>query len=893
MREGEPQAIHLADYRPPAFLIDEVDLHFDIGDTNTRVTARLKVRRNPDAAPEPNLVLDGGELDTREVVVDGRVLLANEYAEDEDTLTLFDVPDTFELLTVVQIDPAGNTALEGLYKSTDMYCTQCEAEGFRRITWFLDRPDVMSSFSTTIVADSRAFPILLSNGNRVEAGAADDGRHYVTWQDPHKKPAYLFALVAGDLRMLEDHFTTTSGQEVTLQIYTEPQNIGKVDFAMTSLKAAMAWDERVYGREYDLSIFMIVAVESFNMGAMENKGLNIFNTSAVLAHPQTSTDAAYQRVESVVAHEYFHNWSGNRVTCRDWFQLSLKEGFTVFRDQQFSADMGSPVVQRIGDVAALRSAQFPEDAGPMAHPIRPDSYIEINNFYTMTVYEKGAEVVRMIYQLLGAERFRAGSDLYFERHDGQAVTTEDFVCAMEDASGVELTQFRNWYSQAGTPVVKVEGQFDEAAETFTLIVEQTCPPTPGQEEKAPFHLPLAVGLLDPDGHDVSFEADDVAAVIRDGQSFTNVLNVREARTEFKLRGVSVPVVPSLLRGFSAPVKLAYNYSRDDLMFLASHDSDGFNRWEAGQRLGASVMQDLVEDANAAIDPRLLSVFEAILTEAVERGTDPLFDKAMAANMLSLPPESYLAELSDGTVDVVGIHRARERVRSSVTESLKGLLLSTYKMNASTEPYQPDGASVARRALRNAALTYLMLPDDTQAIPVAEDQVRNSNNMTDTAAALRALVNCPSDAAAPVREAALLEFYNRWADEPLVVDQWFSIQAACPRPGAIERVRALTEHARFNITNPNRLRSLVSAFAMQNTVNFHHGSGSGYVFLADYVIALNEVNPLLAARLLGPLSRWHRYDKSRQSLMRGQLQRVLETDQLSKDVFEIVSKSLKQ
>ncbi|MBJ40410.1 MAG: aminopeptidase N [Gammaproteobacteria bacterium] len=891
MREGEPQTIRLADYRPPAFLIDSVDLHFDVAEGETRVTAQLAVRRNPDAEAETDLVLDGGELTTRRVVLNGQELSANEYRADDEALTLFDVPDAFTLETEVSIHPEDNTALEGLYKSSDMYCTQCEAEGFRRITWFPDRPDVMSSFTTTIVADADKYPVLLSNGNPVDAGTAPDGRHYVKWEDPHRKPAYLFAMVAGDLAVRDDSFTTMSGREVTLRIFSEPRNIDKVDWAMTSLKASMAWDERVYGREYDLDIFMIVAVDSFNMGAMENKGLNIFNTSAVLASPETSTDASYQRVEAVVAHEYFHNWSGNRVTCRDWFQLSLKEGFTVFRDQAFSADQGSDVVQRIADVAFLRNAQFPEDAGPMAHPVRPDSYIEINNFYTTTIYEKGAEVVRMIHRLLGPERFRAGSDLYFERHDGQAVTTEDFVRAMEETSGVDLSQFRHWYSQAGTPEITAELQQDTATGVARLTIRQSCAPSPGQPGKLAYHMPFAVGLLDEAGADVAFETSDAAVVEQTEDTFTAVLNVTRPEQTFELRNVRTPVVPSLLRGFSAPVKLSYDYGRADLQFLASHDSDGFNRWEAGQRLAILVMQDLVRDPGAGIDEALMQALETTLAEAVERDADPGFDKAMVADLLAMPSEDYLGELAD-VVDVDGIHRARETVRQAIAERMQGLLVSLYKLNASAADYQPDGASMARRGLRNTALTYLTLPEDTGLVPAAVEQFETANNMTETAGALRALVNCPAEAAAGPKAQALLDFYNRWADDELVVDQWFAIQATCPLPDTLERVKALTGHERFTLAVPNRLRALVSAFAMQNTVNFHDASGEGYAFLADHVIALNSTNPLLAARIMRPLSRWERYDGNRQGLMREQLARILETDNLSKDVFEIASKSMR-
>ena len=898
MREGQPKAIYLKDYKVPPYLIEETYLHVDINEDVTTVTSTLKVRRNPDAVEEDtaNLLLDGStDLDTKRIAIDGRELTSNEYRIDEDRLAVFDVPEAFELTTAVEIRPQDNTALEGLYKSGDMFCTQCEAEGFRKITWYEDRPDVMSKYTTTIVADMASYPVLLSNGNDIDRGE-EGGRHWVTWQDPFMKPAYLFALVAGDLQHIEDEFVTMSGRRVTLQIFTEAHNIDKVDYAMVSLKNSMRWDEEVYGREYDLDIFMIVAVESFNMGAMENKGLNIFNTSCVLARPDTTTDAAYQRVESVVAHEYFHNWSGNRVTCRDWFQLSLKEGFTVLRDQQFSADMGSPTVCRVNDVAVLRSAQFPEDAGPMAHPIRPDSFIEINNFYTATVYEKGAEVVGMIRTLLGPERFRAGTDLYFDRHDGQAVTTEDFVVAMEDANGVDLSQFRVWYRQAGTPVVAASGRYDEPAKTFTLEVEQSCPATPGQEDKDPFHLPLKVGLLDRKGEDIRFPVVDldVSSIDESSAGFSAVLNLTKANQQFVFRGIEAEPVPSLLRGFSAPVKLDYGYDRDDLTFLMSHDSDGFNRWEAGQRLAVDVIQEVVQQieagATVSVDERLISAFDANLSQAIEGDKDPVLDKAMIAHMLVLPAESYLIELSE-TANVDSIHAAREAVRSEVAAKLAGLLLSVYKLNQSSAEYRAEATQIAERSLKNVALAYLMQLTDTEMVPLCVDQFESAANMTDTSAALRALVNSSADAASEPKERALTDFYNKWQEEALVVDQWFAVQASCPLPGALDRVAALMGHEAFDIKVPNRMRALVAQFAMANIVNFHQADGAGYAFLADRVIELNAINPQMAARILSPLTRWGKFDEARQRLMKAELERILSTDKLSPDVYEITSKSL--
>ena len=888
MNDGQPQAINLKDYKVPPYLIEEIKLHVDIREDVTRVATTLSIKRNPDSTEDADdLVLDGGAaLVTRSIAIDGRELLSNEYGIDDGKLTLHGVPASFELHTRVEIKPQENTALEGLYKSGDMFCTQCEAEGFRHITWTADRPDVMSMYETTIVADKSSYPVLLSNGNVIDRGQ-DGDRHWVTWQDPFKKPAYLFALVAGDLQHIEDKFVTRGGREVTLQIFTEAHNIDKVDYAMASLKNAMAWDEKVYGREYDLDIFMIVAVESFNMGAMENKGLNIFNTSCVLTRPDTTTDGAYQRVEGVVAHEYFHNWSGNRVTCRDWFQLSLKEGFTVFRDQQFSADMGSATVCRVNDVAILRTAQFPEDAGPMAHAIRPDAYIEINNFYTATVYEKGAEVVRMISTLLGSEKFRRGTDLYFDRHDGQAVTTEDFVKAMEDANEVDLSQFRRWYRQAGTPVLKISSDYDEEASTYTLHVTQSCPATPGQAVKEAFHLPLSVGLLDESGQDLE--------LVDTGQAHrTLVLNITREKESFTFENIGSKPVPSLLRGFSAPVKLEYAYTRDELMFLMSHDSDGFNRWEAGQRLAVDVIQEIVQQiqtgAKIVVDDRLLRACENNLNQAIEHDRDGLIDKDMIAHMLVMSQETYLAELAE-VADVDAIHQARDAVRGAIATQLKGLLLSVYKLNQDTGQYQTTTEAVARRSLKNMALIYLMQPDDTEMVNLCVKQFEASDNMTDTGAALRALVNSSAGSVQAAQEKALSGFYHRWVDEALVIDQWFSIQAICPLPGTLQRVRDLMAHEAFEMNNPNRMRSLVSTFAFHNNVNFHHRSGEGYAFLADRVIELNAINPQMAASILSPLTRWGKYDEQRQDLMKAQLNRILETQNLSENVFEIASKSV--
>lgn len=898
MKEGQPSAIYLKDYKVPPFLIEETHLHVDIQEPDTFVTATLKVRRNPDAASEDavNLVLNGGkDLNQQMIQVDGRDLTDNEYQIDEDSLSVFDMPETFELKTRVAIRPQDNTALEGLYQSGGMYCTQCEAEGFRNITWFLDRPDVLSKYATTIVADKQRYPVLLSNGNDIDRGEEGD-RHWVTWEDPFMKPSYLFALVAGDLKFIEDEFVTMSGRKVVLRIFTEAHNIDKVDYAMVSLKNSMKWDEEAYGREYDLDIFMIVAVEAFNMGAMENKGLNIFNTSCVLAHPDTTTDAAFQRVESVVAHEYFHNWSGNRVTCRDWFQLSLKEGFTVLRDQQFSSDMGSPTVCRVSDVSTLRAAQFPEDAGPMAHPIRPDSFIEINNFYTATVYEKGAEVVRMIRTLLGEERFRKGTDLYFDRHDGQAVTTEDFVKAMEDANGVDLGQFRVWYRQAGTPELAVTGDYDAEAKTYSLKVAQSCPPTPGQEEKDPYHLPLAVGLLSESGEDIRLPVVglDVASTEESDTGFTAVLNVTKPEETFVFRGIESKPVPSLLRGFSAPVKLSFDYSREDLRFLMSHDADGFNRWEAGQRLAVDVIQEMVGQIEAGetpqVDEQLLAAVDANLTQAIEQDKNPNLDKAMIAQMLALPSMPYLVELSE-VANIDALDEARHVVSQTIAAKLKGLLLSVYKLNRTDAPYSPEADQVAERMLKNIALGYLMSLEDGEMVPTCIAQYEAAANMTDVDAALRSLLWSPAEAALEPKEKALGHFYNKWSEDALVTDRWFALQAMNPLPGALDRVEALMAHEAFTLKVPNRMRALVGNFVNANLKHFHQADGAGYRFLADRVMELNGINPQIAARFLGPLTRWRKFDESRQKLMRSELERILGIEEISPDVYEIASKSL--
>lgn len=904
MRDAQAKTIYLKDYQVPAFLIDVTELHFELGETDTRVRSRLHMRRNPDLLGNRHntLRLDGQDLQLLSLRLDGQLLSAAQYRVEDEALTISGLDsllgDTLDSGFVLEcetlIKPQENTSLEGLYKSSSMFCTQCEAEGFRKITYYLDRPDVMAKFVTTIVADKTRYPVLLSNGNDIARGDLEDGRHWVSWEDPFRKPCYLFALVAGDLKSIEDHFTTMSGRDITLRIFVEEKDLDKCDHAMLSLKNAMRWDEEVYGREYDLDIFMIVAVDDFNMGAMENKGLNIFNTSCVLANPATTTDVAFQRVEAVVAHEYFHNWSGNRVTCRDWFQLSLKEGFTVFRDAEFSADMGSRTVKRVDDVSFLRTQQFAEDAGPMAHPVRPDSYMEISNFYTLTIYEKGAEVVRMIRELIGPDNFRKGSDLYFERHDGQAVTTEDFVRAMEEASGVNLQQFRLWYSQAGTPQLQATGHYDASAGTYELLVRQSCPPTPEQPTKQPFHIPLRMGLLGADGQALPLRLQGEKG---SDPVYERVLDVTKPVQSFVFTGITEEPVPSLLRGFSAPVKLSFDYTREQLLFIMTRDSDGFNRWNAAQELAVGVIQELLAahqqgSTKAEVYPGLIAACGELLDAAIADASGAAqLDQAMLAQLLTLPSEAYLGELAT-EIDVDGIHTVREFVANTLASAHADAFARLYQLCQSDEPYRADAAGIARRALKNTCLAYLMRLPQAQYLQSCYQQFSTGSNMTDVDAALRLLVNSRYPEAAALREQALADFYQRWQHESLVVNQWFTVQAIASRPDALQQVKTLMQHESFDLRNPNKVRALIGAFSNSNPVNFHQLSGDGYAFLADQVIALNLMNPQIAARLLTPLTRWKKYNLTRQGLMKAQLQRIADQPELSRDVFEVVSKSLK-
>jgi len=875
-----PRTIYLKDYTPPAYLVDTVDLHFELDEETTRVRSRMHLRRNEAAqSGEAPLQLDGSQQTLLGLKLDGEALSANAFELSDEQLIIHEVPDQFTLEVETQINPRANTALEGLYLSSGLLTTQCEAEGFRRITYFPDRPDVMARFTVTLEADKQKFPVLLANGNLVDSGEDANGRHWARWEDPSLKPSYLFAVVAGPLVYQEDTFTTMSGRKVVLRLYVEEENITKCDHAMASLKQAMQWDEQVYGREYDLDIYMVVAVNDFNMGAMENKGLNIFNASCVLASPATATDGDYYNIQSIIGHEYFHNWSGNRVTCRDWFQLSLKEGFTVFRDQEFSADLNSRGVKRIDDVNVLRLHQFAQDASPMAHPVRPDHYMEINNFYTVTVYNKGAEVVRMIRNLLGAEGFRKGTDLYFARHDGQAVTTDDFVRAMEDANGIELTQFRRWYDQAGTPEITLVEEYDASQQTFQLILQQHTPATPGQKEKLPFHIPLAVGLLDARGNDLPLKL----APQESATQSTVTLSLHQTEQTYRFYEVAEKPLVSIGRGFSAPVKFKRNLTDSELAFLLAHDSDDFNRWDAGQQLAINNLLKLIEacqhDRELQLSNEVIEAYRTALTQ-------PDLDKALIARLMTLPGESYIADQMD-IVDVEAIHAAREFMRRTLAQSLRTELLQTYQDNQSSQTYQFNADEMAQRSLKNMALAYLMTLDDPDLQQLCVAQYQQGNNMTDVMAALSLL----ADVAGAAREEALEDFYHRWQHDAQVVEKWLAIQAGSSLPDTLQRVQALMQHAAFSLHNPNKVRSLVGRFCGGNPLRFHAADGSGYRFLGDRVLELDALNPSIAARLVQTISRWRRYDADRQALMREQLERIVNKDGLSKDVYEIASRSL--
>jgi aminopeptidase N len=879
MRNEEPHPIRLKDYRPPDWLIDTVHLDVSLHPTATTVRARLKVKPNPAGAPAP-LVLDGDELTLRSLMLDGKPVPEENFVATPDRLTIAQPPNRpFELEIETLVDPTGNTQLMGLYRAGAVYCTQCEAEGFRRITYFLDRPDVMAVYTTRIEADKKEAPILLSNGNLIAQGDVDGtSRHFAVWHDPFPKPSYLFALVGGNLGHVEDSFTTMSGRKVKLAIYVEPGKEDRCDYAMDSLKRAMRWDEMTFGREYDLDIFMIVAVSAFNMGAMENKGLNIFNDKYVLASPASATDNDYAGVEAVIAHEYFHNWTGDRITCRDWFQLCLKEGLTVFRDQEFTADQRSRAVERISDVRGLRSHQFVEDAGPLAHPVRPEIYHEINNFYTSTVYDKGSEVVRMIRTLLGPALFRKGMDLYFTRHDGQAATVEQFVQCFADASGRDFfPQLMRWYSQAGTPEIKVAPQYDARTKTYRLDITQTIPPTPGQPTKEPMVIPLALGLVGKNGSDLPLTLDGQAVE-------RGVLALKQPNHSFTFTDVAERPVPSLNRGFSAPVKLSLPIEPDDLRFLAAHDNDPFNRWQAVQTLAMTLLKANVAAlrSGGAVreDDGLMAALGAILNDAK-------LEPAFIALALAPPSEADIAREIGSDVDPDAVFGARRRLRAAIGTRHATALSEAYQRMITPGPYRPDAQSAGRRTLKNVCLDLLAVTEKDDAIARAHAQYQGADNMTDRMAALETLALHDR----PERTAALDDFYTRYTDDPLIIDKWLSLQAAIPEAATLDRVRALTRHPAFSVANPNRIRALIGSFAQVNHTQFNRADGAGYDFVADFVLALDPKNPQVAARLMGAFRSWRALETVRRARAEVVLRRVAAAPSLSRDVIDIVSRTL--
>lgn len=874
-----PKETFLADYLVPDYLVDNVALYFDLGRAETTVRSVLSMRRNP-LGQGGDCVLDGEKLTLKSIKIDGRELQGNEYLRTDKALLISKVPEQFDLEIEVLIHPDKNTALEGLYHSGRLLCTQCEAEGFRRITYYPDRPDIMAVFTVSIEAEKADWPIMLSNGNLEQKGQLENGRHWVSWHDPHPKPSYLFALVAGDLHIQKDSFVTTSGRKVALEIYVDVENSHKCDHALMSLKQAMKWDEERYGREYDLDIFMIVAVNDFNMGAMENKGLNIFNSACVLASPETATDRDYYRIQSIVGHEYFHNWSGNRVTCRDWFQLSLKEGFTVLRDQQFSADMNSAAVQRIEDVNQLRSMQFSEDAGPMSHPVRPASFIEISNFYTVTIYEKGAEVVGMIKTIVGDIGFRKGTDLYFDRHDGQAVTTDDFVKAIEDANRVDLTQFKRWYSQAGTPQLNIATEYDSTGQRYTLTINQHCEATPGQRHKEAFHIPVALGLLDKKGNIIQLQLDGEAA---SNVSETRILSVKESKQQFVFVNVPSEPVLSFLRGFSAPVKVNLPRTNKELTFLMANDSDSFCQWDAGQQLLINVLLQLAEKTSKGSALSLPTELVEQFGKLLKRG---LSSPALAAKMLELPSENYLAGQKK-PADVDAIHIARSYMKRELALSLKEDFSMLYTALNTTDKYQFDAAEMAKRSLKNICLDYLVSTGDPMQAQRCLKQMKQSDNMTDTMSGLAVLVEHQG----PEREHALRAFYEQWKGDRQVVDKWLAVQAQSSLKDTLLRVKSLMSHPAFNITNPNNVRSLIGQFCRNNAVNFHAIDGSGYQFLVEQILILDKLNPQIASRQMGAFNSWQQYDKKRQVMMKAALEKIAKQTDLSADVYEIVTKYL--
>lgn len=879
MNSQHAQTTYLKNYTVPDFLIETVHLHFDIHDAHTTVKSLLRLYRNPlSSCKNTPLVLDGEELTLDSIFIDGKELPQNAYQLTESHLTIANVPEKFLLETCVRIFPKKNTALMGLYQSRSNLCTQCEAEGFRRITFYLDRPDVMAYFTTTITADKDKYPFLLSNGNLIEEKNLDNNRRWVHWEDPSRKPCYLFALVAGDFDVMRDQFVTLSQRTVDLYLYLEKGFLDQGDHAMLALKKSMQWDEEKFGREYDLECYMIVAVSDFNMGAMENKGLNIFNTKYVLAKPKTATDVDYVNIERVIGHEYFHNWSGNRITCRDWFQLTLKEGLTVLRDQLFTEDMTSQGAARIDVVNTLRNQQFPEDAGPMAHAIRPDSYMKIDNFYTVTVYEKGAEVIRMVRTLLSPDIFRKGMDLYFSRYDGQAVRTEEFLSAMSDVSGKDLTQFSRWYHQAGTPVLRVKTNYDAAKETFEVTIKQSCPPTPGELDKLSFHMPFSMGLIGAECKELDLQLQGESALTKG----TKVLEIKNSEDVFTFINVKEKPTPSLLRHFSAPVEMQYDYSNEQLAHLLQCDPDAFCRWEAGQRLMVAVISDVAHEMVLGKTPVVDKIFMRSIEKLI---THPIKDNNLLARLLLFPSLKYLVtHLKPIDLDV--IHAAKSFVEKRVAIELEKAWLALFEKNKVDGAYRYDVSDAGRRRLRNHCLYYLLLTDKDEHIAKAYLQATTANNMTDQLGALYVL----NDHAVVQREKALTHFYNTYKNEPLVVNKWLALRAGSALLSTLDDVSTLIHHPAFDRSNPNNVYALLVTFGA-NTLRFHDKSGVAYQFLATQTLAIDEKNPQVSARVVQPLTQWQQMDEVRGVFMKAQLQRIAESKQLSGNLFEIVSKSL--
>ncbi|MAB78762.1 MAG: aminopeptidase N [Planctomycetes bacterium] len=881
MSANTPQSVYRKNYSPPDHWIDRVNLTFQLSERMTRVRAVLAVRSNRDVNPGGRpLVLNGEDIELVGLKLNGTPLVIGEFELKNDSLVIPEVPDDFELETVVEIDPKANTQLSGLYLSDGIFCTQCEAEGFRRITFFLDRPDVMARYSVRIEAEKGRCPVMLSNGNRIESGSMLDGKRFVCWEDPYPKPSYLFALVAGDLACHRGRFTTRSGRDIQLEIWVEEQNTDKCEHALRSLQKAMAWDEERFGLEYDLDIYMIVAVNAFNMGAMENKGLNVFNSKYVLARPETATDGDYEAIEGVIAHEYFHNWTGNRVTCRDWFQLTLKEGLTVFRDQEFSADTTSAAVKRIADVRALRTMQFTEDAGPMAHPIRPEAYVSMDNFYTVTVYEKGAEVVRMYQTLLGREGFRKGMDLYFERHDGSAVECDDFRAAMADANGRDLDQFERWYSQAGTPVVEASGEYDAASRSYRLTLRQSAP-RDGDYESRPLHIPISMGLLSSNGRDMPLLMGDG---LDTNPPTTRVLELTDAETTFTFKDVAEAPVPSLLRGFSAPIKLEVERGSEELAFLMGQDSDSFRRWDAGFELATRTLLDLAEGQRQGRAMKLDPLFVEAFAEVLD---DDGLDGSLKSLALSLPDEIFLGQQMS-VIDPDAVHAARVFVVEQLASRLSDRWRAAYDANLDRGTYSASKEAIDRRRIKNRSLAYLVHCHEQATIDLALRQFESAHNMTDRQSALACLtfVDCPE------QRSALDKFYELFQEDPLVIDKWFRLQAVAPLADPLGRVVELAQHSEFRLENPNRVYSLIRAFAGGNPVGFHRADGKAYEWVADQVLALDALNPQVASRVVSAFNVWKRYDEKRKSFMQAQLERIASHAKLSKDTSEIVGRALR-